>query len=60
MMREEFDDYFSDNKITVKSSPDKPYISVVAESDEELVQVALDKDTVDKLIEHLQIIRKNM
>lgn len=59
-MRKQFDDYFNDNSITVNSRADKPYITVVAESDEEMVQVALDKDSVGKLIEHLQDIRKEM
>jgi hypothetical protein len=59
-MRKQFDDCFYDNNITVNSRPDKPYITIVAENENETVQVALNSESVKGLIEHLQSIQKNM
>lgn len=59
-MRKEFNDYFTDNVLSVNTTTDKPYITISAESDEEMAQVALDKNSLKELIEHLQVAYKNM
>lgn len=59
-MRKEFNDYFYDNILTVRTTENKPYITIVAENDEEVAQVILDRGSLKELIDHLQVSYKNM
>lgn len=59
-MRKEFDDYFTDNILSVNTTADKPYIMISAESNDEMASVAIDKDSLKELIEYLQAAYKNM
>lgn len=59
-MRKRFDDYFYDNYIEVRKTEGKPYLTITAENDDEMVQVTLSKETLNELIEHLQEIHKGM
>lgn len=59
-MRKRFDDYFHDNYIEVRKTEGKPYVTIIAEDDDEMAQVTLSKDTLKEFIEHLQEIHKEM
>lgn len=59
-MRKRFDDYFDDNFITVRRAEGKPYVNIIAESHDDMTHIALCKDTLIQLIEHLQEVYKEM
>jgi len=59
-MKKRFDDYFYDSYVDARRTGNKPYMTIVAESDSEMTQVFLDKDTLKQFIEHLEDIYKEM
>lgn len=59
-MRKRFDDYFYDNYLEIKRNGNKPYVNIIAEDEDEMVQVVLHKDEMSDLIEFLQLVYKDM